>query len=151
MDIWYYFMAWTFDTDLICQGRKLAPALFFFGSRRPNEFDSYNDELAKWEKTGAVSVRHAYSRDADASEGCKYVQDRIWKDRQEVAEIFKNHGKIFVCGSPSVSNAVKDTCKKIYGEIWDQKGEKKTTEQLQEWFDGLGKERFATDVFAWFL
>lgn len=129
-------------------GRKLAPAIFVFGSRRPKEFDSYNDELAQWEKSGAVSVRYAYSRESDASEGCEYVQDRIWKDKQEVADIFRNHGKIFVCGSPSVSNAVKDVCKKIYADIREQNGEKKTDEEMQEWFDGLDKERFATDVFA---
>ncbi|TQN65714.1 Bifunctional cytochrome P450/NADPH--P450 [Colletotrichum shisoi] len=58
---------------LVAAGRTLAPALLFFGCRRPGADDLYREELDRWEEAGAVAVRRAYSRAAGESEGCRVI------------------------------------------------------------------------------
>ncbi|KAK6339688.1 hypothetical protein TWF718_009084 [Orbilia javanica] len=129
-------------------GRELAPAMLFFGCKHPEKDRLYPDELKQWSEMGAVDVRFAYSQARELSEGCKYVQDRLWHDREDAIKLFVDKGKIFVCGSREVGSGVKDMCKKIYKHGKEKEGEVKSDESVEEWFEGLGKERFATDVFA---
>ncbi|KAF3936027.1 hypothetical protein ABW19_dt0206578 [Dactylella cylindrospora] len=129
-------------------GRQLAPAMLFFGCKYPGKDDLYPEELKKWTEMGAVDVRFAYSRAPEQSEGCKHVQDRLWHDREEALELFNANGKVFVCGSRDVGAGVKEACKRIYKEQAEKKGCTMTDEKADRWFENLGKERFATDVFA---
>ncbi|KAF3923088.1 hypothetical protein ABW20_dc0106127 [Dactylellina cionopaga] len=129
-------------------GRELAPAMLFFGCKHPEKDALYPDELKEWSEMGAVDVCFAYSQAQDQSEGCKHVQDRLWHDREDAVKLFANGGKVFVCGSKEVGKGVKEICKKIYKEGQEKMGEKSDDETVEEWFEGLGKERFATDVFA---
>jgi cytochrome P450/NADPH-cytochrome P450 reductase len=132
----------------IAAGRKLAPALLFFGCRAPDKDDIYREELDRWEKLGAVEVRRAYSRSAgEDAKGCKYVQDRIWLDREDVTELWKKGGRVYVCGSRSVGEAVKNVVIKIAKEDALKEGRDVNDEKLTKWFDGIKNERFATDVF----
>ncbi|EJU05224.1 cytochrome P450 [Dacryopinax primogenitus] len=65
-------------------GREVGKALLFFGCRDPAEEYLYKEELAAWSELGAVELRPAFSRHPELSGGCKYVQDRVWKDRKIV-------------------------------------------------------------------
>lgn len=132
-------------------GRSLAPALLFFGCRKPGEDDLYRDEFDRWEEMGAVSVRRAYSRAAGESAGCRYVQDRLYRDRRDVAELWAKGARLYVCGTRNVGKAVEEACVKVLAEgggggleglegLDDEAAAKK-------WFEGLRNVRYAVDVF----
>jgi cytochrome P450 / NADPH-cytochrome P450 reductase len=109
----------------------------------------YADELERWEKMGAVSVRFAFSRKPEQSEGCKHVQDRLYHDRRDAVELFDNGAKLFVCGSREVGEGVQKACVRIAKEAKEKKEGREVDEnKVREWFEGLRNERFATDVFA---
>jgi cytochrome P450 / NADPH-cytochrome P450 reductase len=127
----------------------LAPALLFYGCRSPDSDLLYADQLAQWEKLGAVSIRYAFSRAPEKSENCKHVQGRMYHDAKEVVDVWDKGAKIFVCGSREVGQAVEDVCMRIAKEKHEETtGEKADEERTKAWFAGLRNERFATDVFA---
>lgn len=98
--------------------------------------------LKRWEQLGAVSVRPAFSRAADQSEGCKYVQDRLYHDRQEIVDLFEAGAKLFVCGSRDVGDGVQETLIKIAKETkMKQEGREVDDQKAREWFEGLRNER----------
>ncbi|EXF83899.1 cytochrome P450 [Colletotrichum fioriniae PJ7] len=132
---------------MLAAGRTLAPALLFFGCRSPEQDDLYRDEFDKWEEMGAVSVRRAYSRDCDKSEGCKHVQDRMWQDREELVDLWKKGAKAYVCGSRGVAESAKETMLKIKVEMEKARGEETDEESVKEWFEALRNIRYVTDVF----
>ncbi|OHF03048.1 cytochrome P450 [Colletotrichum orchidophilum] len=132
---------------MLAAGRTLAPALLFFGCRSPEQDDLYRDEFDKWEEIGAVSVRRAYSRDSEKSEGCKHVQDRMWRDREELVSLWKKGAKGYVCGSRGVAEAAKETIIKIKVEMEKAKGEATDEESVKEWFEAQRNIRYVTDVF----
>jgi sulfite reductase alpha subunit-like flavoprotein len=57
--------------------------------------------------------------------------------------IFKNGGKVYICGSPALAEGVKKCMVRIWSE---RKG--KSEEEGLAWLESLGRERFATDVFV---
>jgi len=128
-------------------GRPLAPALLFFGCRRGADDALYRDELDRWEKMGAVTVRRAYSRDVDASDGCRYAQDRMYADRDELLDLWDKGARIYVCGSRGVGEGVKDAVLRISKERCDAKGLGLSDEERLKWFEGIRNERYTTDVF----
>lgn len=132
----------------LAAGRKLAPAILFYGCRSPSTDLIYGDLLKRWEEMGAVSLRFAYSRKSEDSQGCKYVQDRLYHDRKDVVEQFNAGAKLFVCGSRGVGDGVQETLIKIAKEtLKEREGREADDAKAREWFDGLRNERFATDVF----
>lgn len=137
----------------IAAGRQLAPALLFFGCRDPKHDDIYREEFDKWERMGAVSIRRAYSRAVDKSDGCRYVQDRLWQNREDLMKLWDANAKIYVCGSRNVAEGVKKMVVRIAVEMHRLKKERgETAEELDEqgalkWFEGIRNERYATDVF----
>ncbi|GJN72481.1 hypothetical protein PLICBS_006554 [Purpureocillium lilacinum] len=130
---------------MIGAGRKVAPALLFFGCRCPDKDDLYADELALWEELGAVEVRRAYSRAPEKSFGCKYVQHRLSHDRADVSKLWDRGAKIYVCGSRDMGKAVESVCIDIVQHSSSSKDvtEKKT----KAWFEKQRNERYVTDVF----
>ena len=128
-------------------GRKLAPALLFFGCQKPGQDDLHADEISAWASEGAVDVRYAYSRDSESSNGAKYVQDRFWADREEVSQYYQSGAKVFMCGSGKVADGVKDASVKMYMQACEKEGKPKTKEEAENWFNGLKNERFMSDVF----
>ncbi|KAM9873924.1 Bifunctional P-450/NADPH-P450 reductase 6 [Verticillium dahliae] len=64
---------------MLAAGRTLAPALLFVGCRSPDHDALYREEFDEWQRLGAVDVRRN-SRTLEQSNGCKYVQDRMWTD-----------------------------------------------------------------------
>ena len=154
----------------VASGRDLAPAVLFFGCRDPEQDDIYRAELDRWEKMGAVSVRRAYSRvehegdEGEESKGCKYVQDRLWVDREELCDLWDRGAKVYVCGSRGLGEGVKDTVVRIAVErrrrdgkggkvavaVGEGEGEGEgvsAEERALKWFESIRNERYATDVF----
>ena len=132
----------------LAAGRVLAPAMLFIGCRDPEADCLYKTEFADWMKAGAVDVRYAFSRNLDASEGCRYVQDRLWKDREAAMELWRNGAKLFVCGSKDAGEGIRDVVLRSYLEEAERKGEVKTKEEAAEWLDRIRNERFVSDVFG---
>lgn len=128
-------------------GRKLARAILFVGCRGTGDI-IYEEELAKWAAAGVVDIRYAFSREPEKSEGCRYVQHRLWHDRRETVDLFGEGAKVFVCGSREVGMAVEEACKNMYTERAEEAGKGKTKEEADAWFSKLRNERYATDVFA---
>ncbi|VUC32293.1 unnamed protein product [Clonostachys rosea] len=133
--------------NMIAAGRRLAPAVLFFGCRSPATDDLYREELDEWQRIGAVDVRRAYSRETGAAEskGCKYVQDRAWHDREELMKLWKEGAKVYVCGSKAVGESVKEVMIRMRKEMVPE-GEQ-DDEKLQEWFNSLRNVRYVVDVF----
>ena len=129
-------------------GRLLAPALLFVGCRYHDRDRLYPEEFDEWERLGAVDVRYAFSREPEKSEGCKYVQERLWNDRKYVVALFDAGAKAYVCGSSVVGEAVKAVSKKIYVDAAMERGRPKTEEEVETWFREMRNERYASDVFA---
>ncbi|KAI1800734.1 cytochrome P450 [Daldinia bambusicola] len=130
-------------------GRALAPALLFVGCRAPGRDDLYADELAEWQRMGAVTVRRAFSRDPAAADGgCKYVQDALRAHADEVLKLWREGARLYICGSRAVGEGVKeaivDLIKKAAQET---EGKEVTDEQAARWWEGMRNTRYATDVF----
>ena len=132
---------------LLRSGKSLAPALFFIGCREPDSDELYREEFDSWEAAGVVRVFRAYSRRPEQSAGCHYVQDRMWAERQALAEMYDQGAKFYVCGSNKMANGVKDMCLKIAREEFANDGEPMSEDESVQWFDSMRSERYATDVF----
>ncbi|KAL6298881.1 cytochrome P450 [Sparassis latifolia] len=124
-------------------GREVAISLLFFGCRAPSEDYLYADsDLKQWKELGVIDVRPAFSRASGESEGCKYVQDRVWHDRADITEAYGQGAKFFVCGSSKVAAGIKAKLTeiiKVNRQVDDA--------EAAELFGRATKGRFATDVF----
>ncbi|KKA26480.1 hypothetical protein TD95_005311 [Thielaviopsis punctulata] len=132
---------------MIAGGRKLAPMMLYFGCRSPDYDDMYTDEFAAWEAAGAVTVKRAYSRDTDKSQGYKYVQHRLYADRAEGLKLWRQGAKGYVCGSARMGKAVEDVGVQIMMEAEKEKGNEMTEDEAREKFAAMRNDRYATDVF----
>jgi cytochrome P450/NADPH-cytochrome P450 reductase len=91
-------------------------------------------------------MHYAYSREEGAA-GCKYAQDAVWREREEVRRLFAMGARAYICGSSRLGKGVADVVARIVGEAKERKGEAYTIEQGLEWWESLRGERFAVDVF----
>lgn len=133
---------------MIAAGRLLAPALLFFGCRSPDEDDLYAEEFAHWQALGAVDMRRAYSRASDQSEGCKYVQNRLSRDRTEIYDLWDQGARLYLCGSRNVGKGIEETCIDMIKESAEFKLKNiATDEAARKWLDNLRNERFMADIF----
>ena len=128
-------------------GRKVAPALLFFGCQKEGQDDLHADEISAWAAKGAVDVRYAYSRDPDRSAGSKYAQDRFWADRKDVLDFYHSGAKVFICGSGKVADGVKEASMRIYRDAMSEDGKSVTEQEAEKWFLSMRNERFMSDVF----
>lgn len=128
-------------------GRKLAKALLFIGCQHPHKDRLFQDELETWASKGAVETRYAFSRDTESSNGAKYVQDRLWDDREEVMDYLRQKAKVFVCGHERMSGGVEEVAKKIRKLGLEQKGTSESEADTEKWFQSLRNERYMSDVF----
>lgn len=132
--------------EKIKAGRKLGEAVLFIGCR--NEEDAlYTDVFKEWEGLGAVKMYYAFSRDEGKTDGCKYAQDMVWSEREEVRRLFVNRARAYICGSSRLGTGVADVAARIAEEGKSKIGEEYTHEQGLKWWEGLRGERFAVDVF----
>ncbi|KAF4598867.1 hypothetical protein EYR38_007278 [Pleurotus pulmonarius] len=123
--------------------RDVGPALLFFGCRSDADYIYSDDDLARWIKEGVVDVRPAFSRDSEKSNGCKYVQDRVWHDREDVVKLYRQGAKMFTCGSGAMSKGIKSRLIAIIQEVDAGSDELKATEKFTQIMEG----RYATDIF----
>ncbi|PHH71971.1 hypothetical protein CDD82_6234 [Ophiocordyceps australis] len=128
---------------MVRAGRKVAPALLFFGCRSPDSDDLYAQEFAEWQKLGVVDVRRAYSRAPEQSEGCRYVQNRLEHDAEDLDKLYRQGARLYLCGSRAVSDAVEETVWKLVKSHFKDK----TEEEAHEAMAKMWKERYVSDVF----
>ncbi|KAI2610804.1 cytochrome P450 [Hypoxylon fragiforme] len=133
---------------MIAAGRKLAPALLFFGCREPGRDDLYAEELAAWERDGVVTIHRAYSRKPEAANGHKYVQDAMRAADEEVSKLWREGAKLFVCGSKAIGEGVKEVVVELAKRVSKkEEGKDVTDEEVARWWEALRNTRYATDVF----
>ncbi|KAI1174519.1 bifunctional P-450:NADPH-P450 reductase [Nemania sp. FL0916] len=133
--------------EMIAAGRKLAPALLLIGCRRPGRDDLYTEELAEWEKIGAVTVKRAFSRDTDKSKGAKYVQDLIPLYKDEIIPLWEHNARLYICGSRASGEGIRAEVIKLIMGMETKDGVETTEEKAKDWWEGLRNVRYATDVF----
>lgn len=124
-------------------GKKLAPALLFFGCRGEQLDDLYRQELDDLEKRGIVTVHRAYSRQPGAA--CKYVQDSIVKFREEVAELWGAGAVVYVCSGKKISDAVFEVLAPVLYEVDQRSGQTKV--DMEVWTKQLPRERYVMEIF----
>jgi cytochrome P450/NADPH-cytochrome P450 reductase len=125
-------------------GREVGRSLLFFGVDHPDVDYLYRDEFAAWEAAGVVEMRPAFSSQPDGD--VMFVQHRVWKDRREIAELFRDGAQFFVCGDGKhMAPAVRDAFIRIY-----QKATRIDDAGAQAWADQMEHEhgRYVSDVFA---
>jgi len=102
----------------------------------------YSDELDKWSKLGAVEVKSVFSR--QNNNGKKYVQDLLWEDRNEIANLYCNSARFYTCGSANkLGVSVKACFIKIIAEM-----QQCDEEEAKKILEKLSIDRFSVDVFA---
>lgn len=103
---------------LLATGRALPAVLLFYGCRSRAD-DLYFDSFQRWQQLGAVAIYRAYSRMPDQSEGCKYVQDRVFKDRAAVTKLLMTGARIAVCVPEHAVAGVRETLIDVSRETRD--------------------------------
>lgn len=127
------------------RNQALGPALLYFGCRHYEKDFIYSEELQQWEGDGVVTVRPCFSKAAPNSESTQYVPDRMWHDREELAQLFaEQNAKIFICGSAKkFGKSTAEVCKKI----WMERHTGSREEDAQAWLDEVKEDRYVSDVF----
>ena len=136
--------------ELIKAGKEqLAPAILFMGCRSSDRDRLYAEELDAWSALGAVDIRYAFSHEPDdpRAQGCKYVQDRVFKSRADLYDLWEKGAKIYICGSPGMAEAVTVAAKQLVRESLAADGKVVEDEELNNWFLQQKGERFVTDIF----
>lgn len=129
-------------------GRKLAPAVLFLGCRSQTNDRLYAEELDEWEAQGVVKIRYAFSRESEASKGCKYVHERMAAEDAELVTLWRSGARAYVCGTREFAKGVAEAARKIAtkardGMSLDQEAQK----LLEERFNEQIQARVASDVF----
>ena len=125
-------------------GRDVGRSLLFFGVDDPDVDYLYRDEFEGWERDGVVEMRPAFSAKPDGD--VVFVQHRVWKERAEVAQLFRDGAQFFVCGDGKyMAPAVRETFIRIY-----QKATQIDDAGANAWADRMEHEhgRYVSDVFA---
>ncbi|WP_243890089.1 hypothetical protein [Dermatophilus congolensis] len=130
------------------EGVTPAAALLFFGCHSPHTDLLYAEEFAAWEQEGIVDVRPAFSRTPEEGpEGpMRYVQDRMWADRNDIIDLVNDGASLFVCGDGErMAPAVRQVCARICAEAKNI-----SIDEAQEWLTSMEQEheRYVSDVFA---
>ncbi|PSR83575.1 cytochrome P450 [Coniella lustricola] len=128
--------------------RPLAPAYLFIGCRRPDADRLLAEELAMWAENSNVQMFYAFSQDPSQSSGCKYVQDRVWKEREVVTKhVMNGPGRIYVCGGTGMGKGVDECLKTIYSGVMGRGIGDKDVEAADRWVDELKTSRYAREIF----
>ena len=128
--------------------RDLAPAMLFVGCCAKDEDALYAEELETWSKLGAVDVRYACSRKPEDSKGCKYVQDRVLHDREDVIRMFGQGAMVYVCGSREVAQELSAAAKELVRWKTETDGAAISLEMVEDFLASMRNSRFAADVFT---
>lgn len=118
--------------------------MLFFGIDDPDVDFLYRDELDGWANRGVVDVMPAYSNRPE--QGTRFVQDKVWLEREKVAALFAQGATVYVCGDgKNMAPAVRATLGRIYQEATGE-----NDENARAWVDTMEREhgRYVADVFA---
>lgn len=125
--------------------KKFGPALLYFGCRDADEDYLYREELARWEAQGVVQVRPAFSQRSSSLSSWRYVHERMWAEREELAQVFGSGAKIFVCGSASKLAKSVVAC---VTDIWLERHPGASREDATAWLqETKDRVRYVSDVF----
>ncbi|PWN52918.1 cytochrome P450 family protein [Violaceomyces palustris] len=129
-------------------GRKVGKVVLFYGCRNRSDF-LHSDELEAWSRgeDAFLDLRVVFSRpgagDDPGLEGERYVQHRVWRQREDIIRLYKEGAQFYTCGSAKrLSASLKSTLVDIVAE---NKGLDKERAALL--LDEVAKERYRTDVF----
>jgi cytochrome P450 / NADPH-cytochrome P450 reductase len=99
----------------LAAGKRLTPALCYFGCDHPDVDYLYADELRAADHAGAISMRPAFSRVPGQDRG--YVQDRIAAEGDEVWQLLTEGAVVYVCGDASaMAPGVRDAFERLHGK-----------------------------------
>lgn len=125
-------------------GELLGPALLFFGVRDPDTDFLYREELERWQDAGVAGLRMAFS--ATGQDGIVHVQDAIWRDRKEIAALFRAGARILLCGDGEhMAPAVRE----VFIRIYEAETDASHAEALA-WAERIEREgvRYVADIYA---
>ncbi|HWQ33993.1 MAG TPA: cytochrome P450 [Blastocatellia bacterium] len=128
---------------LKAQGREVGQSLLFFGCRHPQQDFIYEDELRQFEAQGITQLVTAFSR--VAGEPKCYVQDQLYRRRDEVWQMIEQGAVIYVCGDASrMAPDVRRTLGAIYRE---KTGADEAA--AERWLNEMtAQNRYLVDVWA---
>lgn len=121
----------------------LGEALLFVGCRSQGKDRLYAEELDEWEALGAVATRYAYSREPQASHGCKYVQDRVRLDAKDVKRLWDEGAKVYLCGANGLVREVGVVLREV---LFPECGDR--SDAREAFARATRTERIVTDVFG---
>ncbi|MFE2456733.1 bifunctional cytochrome P450/NADPH--P450 reductase [Streptomyces sp. NPDC059402] len=102
-------------------GEPTGETVLFFGCRHPDQDDLYAEEFAPHIAAGRLQVHRAYSQQPD--DDIRYVQHRLWQQRDIVLELIGRGAHIYVCGDaggmgPDVEHTLEKIGQDTYGPAW---------------------------------
>ncbi len=123
-------------------GKKLGPAMLFFGCRHPEQDFIYQGELKAFEKDGIADLHVAFSR---KDKKRVYVQDLLRDQRDAVWALIEKDAKIFVCGDGGhMEPDVRRALALMYLEETDC-----SEDEADTWLQGLMNDgRYVLDVWV---
>ncbi|WP_068304835.1 cytochrome P450 [Pararhodobacter sp. CCB-MM2] len=125
-------------------GETVGKALLYFGTNDPAVDYLYEDELKGWEAQGIVELRPVFTNRPEND--WRFVQHRLWDERDEVATMFGEGALFFTCGDGKfMAPAVRDTLVRIVEEKSGLKGD-----DILAWVARVEHDegRYTADVFA---
>ena len=125
-------------------GEKVGKAVLYYGCRNEEDL-CYKDELAEWSSAskGKIIVKKTYSRDAEATNGYKYVHDHVLADKADILQAYQDGAAFYTCGSASkLARSLKACFKQMADEATESK------EVYQEMYEATSSSRFKTDIFG---
>ncbi|MEO0327450.1 MAG: cytochrome P450 [Pseudomonadota bacterium] len=127
---------------LKAQGKKLGPAMLFFGCRHPEQDFIYSDELNAYAKDDIADLHVAFSR---KNKNKVYVQDLIREQRDQIWKMISKDAKIFICGDGSrMEPDVRRAISLIYEEEADV-----SPDVANAWMDQMvAEDRYVLDVWV---
>jgi cytochrome P450/NADPH-cytochrome P450 reductase len=125
------------------KGQSLGPAFLFFGCRRAEQDFIYQSEMEAFQKEGVVNLQLAFSH--DATSGFRYVQDRIWDQRDALWDLIEKNAVIYVCGDGlHMAPDVRATFLRMHAEKT-----RSSREASENWMRELEEaQRYLVDVFG---
>ncbi|RDK46069.1 cytochrome P450 [Aspergillus phoenicis ATCC 13157] len=125
-------------------GKKVGPALLFYGCRGRDLDDMYRDEMDGYEKEGVVSIHRAYSRVKGAD--FRYIDSAIARFLDHVVSLWASGGVVRVCGGKKMSNSVFEVLGPALLER-DRLDGKTDVTDVAEWKRNLPRGRYVEEIF----
>ncbi|MCQ4041193.1 bifunctional cytochrome P450/NADPH--P450 reductase [Streptantibioticus rubrisoli] len=128
---------------LVRQGAALAPALCYFGCDHPDVDYLHRAELEGAQASGAVSMRPTFFK-APVND-CRFVQDRIAAESDEVWRLLDSGAKVYVCGDGArMAPGVRAAFQRLYAHHTGADA----AEAERWWRELVDHGRYVEDVYA---